>query len=52
MCKIFCFFICILFFCGCAKSENDDFRAVPITNNPNIVPNYGSGIPGMPDISR
>jgi len=29
------------------RGEDDDLRTVPVTNNPHIVPNYGStgGIP-------
>ena len=42
----FCF---LIFFslAGCfqAYNEDDDIRAVPVTNNPHIVPNYGSGFP-------
>ncbi|MES2273202.1 MAG: hypothetical protein V4487_03325 [Chlamydiota bacterium] len=34
---------------GCfqAYNEDDDLRTVPITNNPHVVPNYGSGFPGI-----
>ena len=35
---------------GCfqAYNEDDDLRTVPVTNNPNIIPNYStSAIPGM-----
>ena len=35
---------------GCfqAYSEDDELRTVPVTNNPHIVPNYGSSpIPGV-----
>jgi hypothetical protein len=36
-------------FTGCfhANDPDDDFRTVPVTNNPNIVPNYGNGMPGV-----
>lgn len=32
---------------GCmqTQSEDDDLRTVPVTNNPYIVPNHGSGMP-------
>lgn len=35
---------------GCFQgyNEDDDLRTVPITNNPTIIPNYGSSaIPGF-----
>ena len=31
--------------CVSAHSDDDDLRAVPVTNNPHVVPNYGSGFP-------
>jgi hypothetical protein len=39
----------LLVLAGCFQTYNpdDDFRTVPVTNNPNIVPNYGNGLPGM-----
>jgi hypothetical protein len=33
--------------CFQAYSEDDDLRTVPVTNNPNIVPNHSGGFPGM-----
>lgn len=43
----------ILFFCfsscNCSKcQDDDDLRTTPITNNPHIVPNTASSIPGVP----
>lgn len=34
---------------GCfqAYNEEDELRAVPVTNNPHIVPSHGSGLPMM-----
>jgi len=34
---------------GCFQSFNDhdELRTVPVTNNPNIIPNHGSMMPGM-----
>lgn len=34
---------------GCFQAQNEDdiLRTVPITNNPYIVPNHGSGLPMM-----
>jgi len=34
---------------GCFQTynEDDDLRTVPITNNPHVVPNHGSGLPMM-----
>jgi len=34
---------------GCFQTYNDDddLRTVPVTNNPHVVPNYGSGLPGI-----
>jgi hypothetical protein len=41
---IFCIFLGLT---GCfqAYNEEDDIRTVPVTNNPHIVPSYGSGFP-------
>jgi hypothetical protein len=34
--------------CFQAYNPDEDLRTVPVTNNPNIVPNHGSGlVPGM-----
>jgi hypothetical protein len=35
-------------FAGCfqASSDDIDFRTVPVTNNPYVVPNHGGGLPG------
>jgi len=32
---------------GCfqAFNEDSDLHAVPVTNNPHVVPNYGGGVP-------
>lgn len=45
--RFFC--LTILALTGCFQTYNpdDDFRAVPVTNNPNIVPNHGNGLPGF-----
>lgn len=44
-------FLLLTFFLltGCFQAYNsdDDLRAVPVTNNPHVVPNYGGGLPGM-----
>lgn len=34
---------------GCFQTynEDDELRAVPVTNNPHIVPSHGSGLPMM-----
>ena len=39
---------------GCfqAYNEEDDLRTIPVTNNPHVVPNHGSGLPGMPAPSK
>ncbi|MBS0625945.1 MAG: membrane lipoprotein lipid attachment site-containing protein [Verrucomicrobia bacterium] len=26
--------------------DENDFRTVPVTNNPHVVPSHGSGMPG------
>ncbi len=41
------FFLLLLGLSGCMQTENEDdiLRTVPITNNPYIVPNHGSGLP-------
>ena len=40
-------FLVLLSLAGCFQTynEDDDLRAVPVTNNPHIVPTYGSGFP-------
>jgi len=40
-------FMALFALTGCfqAYNEDDDIRAVPVTNNPHIVPHYGSGLP-------
>jgi len=40
-------FICFVGLTGCfqAYNEDDNIRTVPITNNPHIVPHYGTGLP-------
>lgn len=51
MFKKICFLLLFFsFFCffSCTKNDEEDFRAVPTTNNPDIVPNYGNTILGMP----
>ena len=48
-CISICLFAAVSFgVTGCfqAYSDGEDFRTVPVTNNPNIVPNH-SPIPGM-----
>lgn len=39
----------LLALAGCfqAYNEDDELRTVPVTNNPHVVPNYGSGLPGF-----
>jgi len=50
------FLLCSFFICGCSQKSDDDdddddiLITQPITNNPLIVPNHGSGIPGMPTL--
>ena len=34
--------------CFQKTDDDDDLRTVPITNNPQIIPNYTSGGPQMP----
>lgn len=38
---LFCFAACFQVYDG----ENPDLRTVPVTNNPNVVPSYGAGLP-------
>jgi hypothetical protein len=33
--------------CFQTHTDDDDLRTVPVTNNPHIVPNHGSGLPMM-----
>lgn len=42
-------YLFLLLLAGCfqAYDPDDDLRTVPVTNNPNIVPNYGNGLPGI-----
>lgn len=38
----------LLALAGCFQTFNDnDLHTVPVTNNPHIVPNHGSGLPMM-----
>jgi hypothetical protein len=39
----------LLLLTGCFQAYNpdEDLRTVPVTNNPNVVPNYGNGLPGF-----
>ncbi len=39
----------LLLLTGCFQAYNgdDELRTVPVTNNPRVVPNYGSGLPGV-----
>ena len=43
--------ILFLFLCGaCFSGDEQDaegLRTVPVTNNPNIVPSHGGGLPGF-----
>lgn len=45
--RILCLVGLILSGCFQAYDPDDDIRAVPVTNNPHIVPNYGNGLPGV-----
>ena len=40
----------LLFLTGCNYYDDnyDNMRTIPITNNPSVVPNSGSVLPGMP----
>ena len=42
-------FISFVALAGCFQTTNpdDDLRTVPVTNNPHVVPNYGSSLPGL-----
>lgn len=46
--RIFCLFCLAALMAGCFQvyPDGEDYRTVPVTNNPNIVPNHGP-IPGM-----
>lgn len=46
--RLFCLFFLAAFMAGCFQvyPDGEDYRTVPVTNNPNIVPNHGP-IPGM-----
>jgi hypothetical protein len=41
--------LCVLgLLSGCYQIHSDDsLRTVPVTNNPNIVPQRGTGLPGV-----
>lgn len=41
--------VLLLGLAGCfhTYNEDDDLRTVPVTNNPYVVPNHGSGLPMM-----
>lgn len=42
------FVVLVLAAAGCFQvtSDDADLRTVPVTNNPNVVPNHGGGLPG------
>lgn len=41
--------VSLFFLSGCYQVRGeDDLRTVPVTNNPNIIPNQGSRIPSIP----
>ena len=51
--KKFFYVVFVSFFfalCGCyqTSSDEDELRTIPVTNNPLIIPQHGSGMPGMP----
>ncbi|HRW58337.1 MAG TPA: hypothetical protein P5048_01820 [Chlamydiales bacterium] len=48
--KFFSVFILLSLFllAGCSQTADSGYRTMPVTNNPNIVPSHGSGIPGIP----
>lgn len=39
----------LIFLAGCFQTYDPDgeLRTVPVTNNPNVVPNHGNGLPGF-----
>ena len=40
----------MLYSCSCNTScDDDDFRTTPTTNNPLVIPDVSSPIPGMPN---
>ncbi|HSW72824.1 MAG TPA: hypothetical protein VLG44_05405 [Chlamydiales bacterium] len=45
--KILFIGICMAVFTGCFQGydPDDSLRTVPVTNNPNIVPNHGPNFP-------
>jgi hypothetical protein len=47
---IFCFLmLAVVCLSGCYQvHSDDDLRTVPVTNNPNIVPNQGQRLPSAP----
>jgi len=46
--SIFCLISLALSGCCGKCQDDDDLRTTPITNNPHIVPNTASVLPGMP----
>lgn len=36
---------------SCNKKEEEEYRTVPVTNNPLIVPDSGGVLPGFPSSS-
>ncbi|MEL7431067.1 MAG: hypothetical protein AAGI90_00860 [Chlamydiota bacterium] len=46
--KVFSLLLCLFCLSACAHwDEEDDLSTTPVTNNPNIVPRHGSGLPMM-----
>lgn len=50
----FFFIVATLLLTGCFQTynEDDDLRTIPVTNNPHVVPNHGSGLPGFAPPSK
>ena len=44
---LFCLFLSVIGLSGCYQiHSDDDLRTVPVTNNPNIVPQISGKLPG------
>ena len=45
--RLMLFTLFVLTGCFQAYDPDGDLRTVPVTNNPNVVPSHGGGLPGF-----
>lgn len=45
---LICLSLLFLGVCGCMQTHSDDLRGVPVTNNPNLIPQNAQTAQGAP----